>query len=257
MKHLTESLTNRLFFLLITITVSHAAMAQMSQKIIVNNFVSDPEEIEVKLLISDVDGVGPNIKVSIYNEDGRLVFEMFETLPAFGKFAFIPSQFQQKFQHGFNQKPIFNGSIVVESQGGNIIGQFWQMHKKNESRTMTLAIPAGDGSGHEKLTCQHFVSDKNIDSKLIITNVEGIRPVIVMVKYYADAGGLNASERLTIQPNSVQSIDVYKSNKGIKLTGTAYIEVVGNGNVTGEYHQKSEKEKYQIILPLLGVNKIR
>lgn len=243
--------------LIISICATPDVFSQSAQKLIVNNFVSDPNELETHLVISDVDGVGPNVKVSIFNEDGRLVYEQFETLHAFGKLNYNPSDYLPKFQHGFNQKPIFKGIIKIESQGGNIAGQYWQFYKNPDMSYMDIAVPAANGVGYDKMVCQHFVSDKGIDSRIIIANAESTRPSTIVVKYYSDAGGLVSSERLTIPPNGMNALDPHKSTKGLKLTGTAYIEVIGNGKITGEYWQKSEKEKYQVALPLEGVVKIR
>ncbi len=231
--------------------------AQTGQKLIVNNFVSDPEALETHLVITDVDGVGPNIKVSLFNEDGRLVYEQFETLHAFGKLNYNPADYMQKYQHGFNQKPIFRGTIRIESQGGNIAGQYWQFYKNPENSFLDIAIPAANGIGYDKLVCQHFVSDRDVESRLIVANAEANRAVTVMVKYYSDAGGLTSSERIVVQPNGMLALDPFKGTKGLKMTGTAYLEVIGNGKVTGEYWQKSDHEKYQIALPFEGVVKIR
>lgn len=242
---------------LLAVYFASPVWGQTGQKLIINNFISDPAELETHLVISDVDGVGPNVKVSIFNEDGRLVYETFETLHAFGKLNYNPSDYLQKFQHGFNQRPIFNGSIKIESQGGNIAGQYWQFYKNHDMSYRDIAVPAANGLGYDKLVCQHFVSDKGIDSKIIVANAESTRPVTIMVKYYSDAGGLIASERVVVQANGMITLNPHKATKGLKLTGTAYLEVIGNGKVTGEYWQLSEKEKYQIALPLEGVTKIR
>ena len=231
--------------------------AQTGQKLIINNFLSDPNELETHLVITDVDGVGPNVKVSIFNEDGRLVYEQYETLHAFGKLNYNPSDYLQKFQHGFNQQPIFKGSIHIESQGGNIAGQFWQFYKNIDNSFMDIAVPASNGEGYDKLVCQHFVSDNGIDARIIIANAEAARQVTIVIRFYSDAGGLISSERLTLPANGTLAIDPHKSTKGLKQTGTAYLEVIGNGKVTGEYWQKSAKEKYQIALPLEGVAKVR
>ena len=105
--------------------------------------------------------------------------------------------------------------------------------------------------------CQHFVSDKGVDAALIISNAESVRPVTIKVKFYSDEGGLIASTKEIIQPNGILRINPYKVTKGLKMTGTAYVEVVGAGRIAGEYWQASSDGKYQIALPLEGVTNIR
>ena len=133
------------WFAVLALGLSFTLAAQTGQKLIVNHFVSDPEAFETHLVITDVDGVGPNIKVSLFNEDGRLVYEQFETLHAFGKLNYNPVDYLQKYQHGFNQKPIFRGTIRIESQGGAIAGQYWQFSKNAENSFMNIAIPTANG----------------------------------------------------------------------------------------------------------------
>lgn len=233
------------------------ASAQVGKRLVINNFVSDPEEIEAHIVVSDVDGVGPNVKISIFAEDGRLVYERYETLSSFGKLNYDPYKHLNAFQHGFNQNPKFQGTIRIESDGGNLLGQYWQFYKKTDKKYMNFAVPAADGAGYDMLVCQHFVSDKSIGASIIAANTETNRSVMINIKFYSDEGGLVASDRQTIPANGVIRIDPYKATKGLKMTGTAYINVIGAGKVTGEYWQLSSGEKYQIALPLEGVTKIR
>lgn len=231
--------------------------AQVGKNLVINRFVSDPDNIETHVVVSDVDGVGPNIKISIYNEEGRLVYERYETLNAFGKINYNPLTYLNAYQHGYNQKPVFSGTVRIESDGGNIAGQYWEKYRTTEKSYMNIAVPAADGKGYDKLICQHFVSDKTVDSRIIISNVDPVLSVNVDVKFYSDNGGLVGTEKRTIQPNGVTSIAPHKSLRGVQMTGTAYIVVSGAGKITGEYWQAVEKEKYQIALPLEGVAKIR
>jgi hypothetical protein len=233
------------------------AQAQVGKTLIINNFSSDPENIETHVVVSDVDGIGPNIRISIFSDDGRLVYERYERLNAFGKLNYNPLTYLNAYQHGFNQKPTFHGTIRIESDGGNLIGQYWEMHKQKQDSYLNIAVPAANGEGYDKLVCQHFVSDKAVTSRLIISNAETNRPVTVNVKFYSDNGGMVASDKFIVQPNGIISIDPFKVTKGARMTGTAYLTVVGAGSITGEYWQASEAEKYQVALPLEGVAKIR
>ena len=233
------------------------SMSQVGQKLVINNFVSDPDEVETHVVISDVDGVGPNIKISIFSEDGRLVYERYETLSSFGKINYDPLTYLNAYQHGYNQNPKFRGTVRIESDGGNIVGQYWEFYKNKDLSYKNIAVPAADGVGYDKLVCQHFVSDQGINSAIVVANAETFRPVTVNAKFYSDEGGLIATEKIVVQENGIIRIDPHKITKGLRMTGTAYIVVIGAGKVTGEYWQASEKEKYQVALPLEGVNKIR
>ncbi|MBN1447000.1 MAG: hypothetical protein JXA28_03640 [Bacteroidetes bacterium] len=231
--------------------------AQIGQKLVINRFVSDPDNIETHVVISDVDGVGPNLKITIYNEEGRLVYERYETLNAFGKINYDPLSYLNAYQHGYNQNPKFSGTVRIESDGGNIVGQYWEKYRNTEKAYLNIAVPAADGNGYDKLVCQHFVSDKSVNAQIIISNTEIARPVTIDAKFYSDNGGLVGVEKRVIPANGVISINPFKSLKGVQMTGTAYIVVVGAGKITGEYWQAAEREKYQVALPLEGVIKIR
>lgn len=233
------------------------ANAQTGQKLIINNFSSDPDKINTHVVISDVDGIGPNIRISIFSEDGRLVYERYETLQAFGKLNYNPLSYLNAYQHGFNQRPKFQGTLRIESDGGNLIGQYWEMQKDKKSGHLNVAVPAANGEGYDKLVCQHFVSDKGISSSIIVANAESDRPVTINVKMYSDDGGLVATDKFIIQQNGIVRLDPFKITRGLRMTGTAYIVVVGAGKITGEYWQESQAEKYRIALPLEGVVKIR
>lgn len=231
--------------------------AQVGQNLVINRFVSDPDNIETHVVITDVDGVGPNLKITIYNEEGRLVYERYETLNAFGKINYDPLTYLNAYQHGYNQDPKFTGTVRIESDGGNIVGQYWEKYRNENQSYLNIAVPAADGKGYDKLVCQHFVSDKSVKSQIIVSNVAMARPTTINVKFYSDHGGLVGVEKRVIPANGAVSINPYKSLKAVQMTGTAYIAVVGAGKITGEYWQASEPEKYQVALPLEGVTKIR
>jgi len=231
--------------------------AQVGNNLVISRFMSDPDNIETHVVISDVDGVGPNLKISIYNEEGRLVYERYETLNAFGKINYNPLTHLNAYQHGYNQNPKFVGTVRIESDGGLITGQYWERYKQADRSFMNIAVPAGDGVGFDKLVCQHFVSDRTVDSRLIISNNEPARPVTIDVRFYSDHGGLVGTEKRVIPGNGVITVQPHRALRGVQMTGTAYVSVVGAGKITGEYWQTVEKEKYQIALPLEGVTKIR
>lgn len=233
--------------------------AQVGQKLIINRFVSDPSQIETHVVISDVDGVGPNVRISIFSEDGKLVYEKYQKISEFGKINYDPLKYVNAYQHGYGQNPKFQGTLRIESDGGNVLGQYWEVYKDKKAAFNTMAVPASDGKGYDKLVCQHFVSDKNVNAALIVTNAESDRSVNININLFADQGGLIASTTASIPANGVASIDPFKITKGQQKTGTAYITVVGAGKITGEYRQSmnTDKEKYQVALPFEGVEKVR
>lgn len=238
----------------ITLSSSHA---QIGKDLIINNFHFDPAKIENHLVISDVDGISQNIRISIVDEAGKIVYERYETLKAFGKLNYNPFVHVNTFNHGYNTNPNFRGSIRIEAQNGSVAGQYWEMYKEKASAFNNIAVPAADANGYDKLVCQHFVSDKGIDAAIVIANAEPKRETKVDLKLFSDEGGLIASGSYTIPANGVVRLDPYKLTRSQQITGTAYITVVGAGKVTGEYWQASPNERYRIALPLEGVTKVR
>jgi hypothetical protein len=243
--------------IIIALSVSTTLLAQGSKKLIFSNFKSDPENVETHIIISDVDGVGPNVKISIYNEEGRLVYERYETLKAFGKLNYNPVAFLNAYQQGYNQNPKFRGTIRMESDGGNIIAQYLETTTAKVKLYAGTAICASNGEGYTNLTCQHFVSEKGVDAGIFVSNLETDRSVKIYVKFYSDNGGLLATENQLIQPNGMAFLNPYKITKGLRSSGTAYISVVGAGKIVGEYWQTPSGERNYLALPLDAVSKVR
>jgi hypothetical protein len=242
---------------IIVLSVSTTLLAQGSKKLIISNFKSDPENVETHIIISDIDGVGPNVKISIYNEEGRLVYERYETLKAFGKLNYNPVAYLNAYQQGYNQNPKFRGTVRLESDGGNIIAQYQETKNSKTPIFSGTAMQASNGEGYTTLTCQHFVSEKGVDAGIFVSNLETDRSVKVYVKFYSDNGGLLATENQLIQPNGMVLLNPYKITKGLRASGTAYISVVGAGKIVGEYWQTISGETNYIALPLCPVEKVR
>jgi len=216
-------------------------------KLIINHFVSDPA-LSTHLVVTDVDGNGTTIKVEIYDRDGKLLYgPKYEILNPFGKFNADPGEYVKQAE--------MTGTIRISSERGHIAGQYWQFYKSSEDYNQNVAIPAGDGNGFEQLVCQHFGSFPNIETYLVIANVQQDKPAIINIKYYTDAGSIVAADRQIIQPNGVIYIEPYKKLQK-EMTGVVYIETEGGAKVTGEYWERVQKQ-YQIALPLDGLAKQR
>lgn len=250
---------NQLFASLIVACVLTLASghAQIGKNLIINNFHFNPAKLENHLVISDVDGISQNLRIVITDEAGKVVFEKYETLKAFGKLNYNPFVHVNTFNHGYNTNPNFRGTIRVTAQEGQVAGQYWEMSKDKGSAWNNIAVPAADAVGYDKLVCQHFVSDKGIDAAIVIANAETERETKIDIKLFSDQGGLISSGNYTVPKNGVLRLDPWKLTKSQQTTGTAYITVVGAGKVTGEYWQASPNEKYRIALPLEGVTKVR
>jgi hypothetical protein len=230
-------------------TTTKATTPASKPRLIINHFVSDPDEIEPILVVTDVDGVGPIIRINVYDADGKLQYDKSEVLSPFGKINVNAGEYVKHAK--------MNGTIRIESNGGKIAGQYWQFYKGEDKGYKDVAMPAGDGTGFTKLIVQHFVSHPGVvESYLVVANAEKDKPTVINVKYYDDQGKIAGTERKIVQPNGKI---IFEPAKGVnkQMTGVAYIETEGGNKITGEYWQNEEGKKYQIVLPLEGITKTR
>lgn len=218
------------------------ASLRVNDQLVINNFVYDPDRLETHLVITDVEGSGPMVNILIFDEAGNLQLQKQCLLPMFGKLNYIPS--------GILGRSTFTGSIRIIADGGNVAGQYWQFYKNSELSYYDTTLPASDGTGAEALLCQHFVSDRNVDSQIILSNAESDSIAAVVVTFYLDRGKQLSRDRYTIPPNGRISISPFAANEGIQKTGTAVAETLNNCRITGEYWQKSPGDRYQVSLPL-------
>lgn len=215
---------------------------RIGDQLVVNYFDSDPDEYETHLVITDVEGAGPVVNILVYDDKGELLDQQFYFLPIFGKVNYNPAD-----RIG-NRK--FKGTIRIQSDGGNVAAQYWQFYKHSEKTPFNTAIPASDGEGSTALLVQHFVSDPNIDSQLVLVNPASDSSVTVAVTFYLDTGKQLTRDRHEIPPNGSIFLDPFEENEGLIKTGVAYCEVLRGGKITGEYWQASPGEQYQISLPM-------
>jgi len=215
---------------------------RVGDQLVINHFVSDPDQYLNHLVITDVEGAGPVVNVLMYDQSGDLLDQHYYFLPLFGKVNYNPAD-----RIG-NKK--FTGSIRILSDGGNVAAQYWQVYKDRQKSGFNTAIPAADGEGSTALLVQHFVSDPNIDAKLILVNPSSDTTATVAVTFYLDRGKQLTRDRHKIPPNGSVILDPFKENEGLIKTGVAYCEVLKGEKITGEYWQASNGEGYQISLPM-------
>jgi len=215
---------------------------RVGDQLVVNYFDSDPDKYETHLVITDVEGAGPVVNVLVYDAEGTLLDQQFYFLPIFGKVNYNPAA------HIGNKK--FRGSIRILSDGGNVAAQYWQFYRDEDESAFNTAIPASDAAGSSALLVQHFVSDPNIDAKLIFVNPSGDSAATVAVTFYLDSGKQLTRDKHRIPPNGCIVLNPFEENEGLIKTGVAYCEVLSGRTITGEYWQASERERYQISLPM-------
>ncbi len=218
------------------------ALLRVGDQLIVNYFDSDPEKYETHLVITDVEGSGSVVNVMVYDNDGKLYDAESYFLPMFGKVNYDPGKRLKDKR--------FRGTIRIYSDGGSVAAQYWQFYRNPDLMPFNTAIPVADARGGTALLCQHFVSDPAIDARLYLSNPASDSSITVAVTFYLDKGKQISRDRYTIPANGSIVILPFQANEGLVRTGLAYCEVVGSGNITGEYWQLAQGEKYQVSLPL-------
>jgi hypothetical protein len=215
--------------------------------LIINRFVSDPE-LETHLVVTDAEGLGVKIRIQIYDEDGKLKYDKYEVLSPFGKVNIDP-------HHCINGEKMV-GNIRVFTDEGKIVGQYWQFYKTPELGYKNIAIAAADGKGFTKVLCQHFVSDPNVETYIVVSNIESDKPAVVNVKYYDNDGSIISIKRKVIQPNGSIYVEPYKDIETV-INGVAVVESEMGIKITGDYWQHAPAEKYQVALQMEGITRYR
>ncbi len=221
--------------------LSVTAFGQAGKVLIVNHFVSDPAVIEGHLVVTDVAGKGGSVNIAVYDESGSLAGKAQEMIPPSGKINVNPGTYVK------DRKMI--GTIRVTANQP-VVGQYWQFYKDSKLGWKNIAVPAANAPGYTKLVCQHFVSDPDVESYLVVADAEG-KAKQVFVEFYSDEGELAGQTTVTIPANGKFSIQPYELVGRKKMTGVAYIQTDG-GRVTGEYWQVAPKEMYQVAHAMQG-----
>jgi outer membrane protein OmpA-like peptidoglycan-associated protein len=234
--------TGRVSCLIIALALlAVGAHAQSGKNLIINHFVSDPAVIEGHIVVSDVEGTGGSVKLMFYDQEGNLAGQGNESIPANGKINVNPDKYTQ------GKKMV--GTVRI-SASRPMTGQYWQFYKDSKLGWKNIAVPAAVQPGSTKLVCQHFVSDPNIESYLVVAEASG-KNTTVYVDFYSDNGDLAGQTKIDIPANGKFSIEPYDLVGKKVMTGVAYIQSEA-GAITGEYWQVSAREKYQVAHAMQG-----
>jgi hypothetical protein len=221
---------------------AHQRQLRVGDQLIINYFEADADRFVTYLVITDHEGSGAVVNVLLHDAGGELIHEQSFFLPIFGKVNFDPT--------AHTGGKAFAGTIRIFSDGGNVSAQYWHFYRDPARSAFNTAIPASSSLGSPALLCQHFVAAPDIDARLILVNPSSDSGVTVSVTFYLDRGKQLTRDRHVIPPDGMIALDPYVENEGLLRTGIAYCEVVGDGVITGEYWQASEKERYRVSLPL-------
>ncbi len=232
-----------LLLVLLAVTLSAGRVyAQGSERYIINHFVSDPKVIESHLVITDVEGKGPIVTMKFYDNAGKLLGEGKELIQPFGKLNLNPGKYVNN--------SVVNGTIHIESAGGNIVAEYWQFYKDaGESWKNTTAI-GQEKKGFSRLVCPHFVADPNVEVYLVLASANG-KDVVVTVTFRDDSGKELGSTRELIKSNGKLALQPNKILK-TKANGVVFITTEG-GRITADYWQAESMKKYQIATPIAGI----
>lgn len=233
-KHVSVLLRRSFAIVCTMAALTFVAHAQAGKSLVINHFVSDPAVIEAHLVVADVTGAGGSANISFYDENGSLAGKTAAAIPANGKINIDPGKF-------VNKKMI--GTIRI-SATTPVAGQYWQFYKDAKNGWKNIAVPAAVAPGTTKLVCQHFVSDPDVESYIVVADGAG-KATTIYVELYSDNGDLAGQTRLTIPANGKVRIQPYDLVGRKKMTGIAYIQTEGT-MITGEYWQVAPKEKYQV-----------
>jgi len=218
------------------------AWAQGGRSYVINHFVSDPNVIESHLVITDVEGLAPTVYLKFYDNDGNLIGQGKERVQPFNKLNLNPGRF-------VNNK-VVNGTVHLESEGGNIVAEYWQFYKDPRETWKNTTTIGFEAPGFSKLACPHFVSDKDVEAYLVFASSDG-KDATITINFYDDAGRTLGTTQQVVKGNGkliLKPMDFVKK----QATGVAYISASG-GKITGEYWQAQAGKDYQIATPMGGI----
>lgn len=216
--------------------------AQGSDKFIINHFVSDPKVINTYLVITDVEGRGPKVTLSFYDNNGTLVGTGRELIQPFGKLNLDCGKY-------VNNKTV-NGTVHIQADGGNVVAEYWQFYKDGDESWKNTTTTGQKSTGFSSLVCPHFVADKSVEAYVVVANPD-TKEAVVNVVFYDDSGRELGKARELLRPNGkliLKPTDYVKT----QATGVAFITASG-GKITGDYWQAESSKKYQTAIPMTGM----
>ena len=215
--------------------------AQGADSYIINHFVNDPSVVEAHLVVTDVEGKGPIVRMKFYDNDGVLVGEGKELLDPYGKLNQTPGKYVDR---------VANGTIHITSEGGNIVAEYWQFYKDPAESWKNTTTIGQEAVGYKKLVCPHFVSDPDVEVYIVLANTD-TRDVMATVTFHDDQGQEIGKIRQLIKTNGKAAVLPWNVVKK-KATGVAFITTDG-GRITADYWQAENAKHYQIATPVAGM----
>jgi len=228
--------------LLAFICLTAGASAQGGKTFIINHFVSDPSVIESHLVVTDVEGNGPVVNITLYDNDGKQVGSGKELVQPFGKLNLDPSKYVKGGK--------INGTIHIASAGGNIVAEYWQFYKNGSESWKNPTTIGFEEPGYSKLVLDHFVADPGVEAYLVLASASG-SDAVVNIRFYDDKGNELGKARELVKSNGKAILKPTDYVKG-PANGVAFIETSG-GKITGEYWQAETAKKYQLAVPMAGM----
>ena len=203
----------------------------VSNKLVVNHFVSN-SDVPTYVYVTDVEGKGPAVILYFYTMDGELIKKTSVLVPTYGTEWIEIHQLL---------KGTYEGSIVIESSGGNIAGEYWHLGYRSQNRTkaLSLAVSAQNAAGSPCIAIQHYVSDRSVETTVFLADGIGSSEAgtVVNLEFYDESSNLLAKSRQLIPAHGSLAVSVGKTLGHKQTQGTLYICSQGTP-ITGECWQK-------------------
>lgn len=142
------------------------------------------KKADIFLLITDLSGVGPNVKISFYDDLGIEVSALNKLLPPNGKI-------QLKLDD-YIKKP---GTITIESTSKQISGEYWYIPKKGFPSVLNLQSPTE--SNRYLVNCYNLSFCER--TLIVISDPIGNGPMVQM-EFYSKTGELIKVARKLLRP---------------------------------------------------------
>jgi hypothetical protein len=233
--------------LLLAAFAAGAARGQAARKLVINHFVSDPKQNTI-VYVTDFDGTSPAVTVNFYDMDGNIMGQRKLTIP---ENATVPV-----YPHDVVKRRAV-GSARVESSGGNILAEYWQIIEDREKNfNYSVGLPSHPADGWEKLIVQHYVSDPEVTSVIYLTNPQE-SAADVTLEFHDNGGNIVRSVTQSIPSNGSINLKPYDVVKR-KVYGNVHISSPGVP-VTGEYWQlvdtkvDGKEVRYVVAVPLQSI----
>jgi hypothetical protein len=217
--------------------------SQEGGKLVINHFISDPDFVS-RVYVTDFDGVGPEVVVTFYSEQGEIIGQKSVRLPQNGTVPLKPFDIIQRRAVG---------NVRIDGKGVHVAGEYWQIIE-DEDFSYSVATPGQPATGNNDLIVQHFVSDPDLNTIIFLTNPNDGPSADVSLEFHSEGGEVLSRVERSIGPNAtlvLKPFDVIQR----RAYGNVHIKATG-ATVTGEYWQlvdvkkDGKEEKYGVAVPL-------